>query len=155
VVAHRLTSARRLLCASPFYFAHAGVPAAPAELARHDCLTYRRAAEPAVWAFRDASGEATVRVTGPLQSNSGEVLRAAANDGLGLVLLPDWMVAADLANGRLRTCLDGYEAYPPLYREPIFAVHRRGAVPAKVSVFIAHLKEMMGVAEPSSRKSGK
>ena len=79
---------------------------------------------------------------------------AAANDGLGVVLLPDWIVAGDLANGRLRTCLDRYEASPPLYREPIYAVHRRGGVPAKVSVFIAHLEAAMGVAEPLSRKSG-
>ena len=155
VIAHRLTSARRVLCASPVYLARAGIPATPAELVRHDCLTYRRAAEPAIWGFRDASGAVTVRVTGPLQSNSGELLRAAANDGLGLVLLPDWIVAGDVASGRLQSCLDSYEAYAPLYREPIYAVHRRGAVPAKVSASIAHLREAMAVTEPFPRNSGK
>jgi DNA-binding transcriptional LysR family regulator len=90
-----------------------------------------------------------------LQSNSGEVLRGAAVAGLGLVLLPDWMVASDLAGGRLRSCLDVYEAFPPLYRAPIYAVHRRGEVAAKIPVVVAHLKQALARPQPFSRKPGK
>jgi DNA-binding transcriptional LysR family regulator len=118
-------------------------------------LTYRRAAEPAIWTFRKGRVEQSVSVSGSLQSNSGEVLRGAAVAGLGLVLLPDWMVAGDLAGGRLRSCLDGYEAFPPLYRAPIYAVHRRGEVAAKIPVFVAHLKQALARQQPLSRKSGK
>jgi DNA-binding transcriptional LysR family regulator len=155
VVAHKLTSADRRLCASPSYLARAGIPSAPADLGRHDCLTYRRAAEPAIWTFRKGRVERSVSVSGSLQSNSGEVLRGAAVAGLGLVLLPDWMVARDLAGERLRSCLDVYEAFPPLYRAPIYAVHRRGEVAAKIPVFIAHLKQAMAKPQPLSRKAGK
>jgi DNA-binding transcriptional LysR family regulator len=65
------------------------------------------------------------------------------------------MVARDIAAGRLRPCIVGYEAFPPLYRAPIYAVHRRGEIPAKVSVFVAHLKSALNLSAPLSRKSGK
>lgn len=153
VVAHKLTSPSRKLCASPGYYARAGMPRAPADLGGHACLAYRRAAEPALWTFHDAAGQVSVTpVHGPLQSNSGDVLRAAAAAGMGLALLPDWMVMRDLQSGALQTCLDDYTAYAPPYREPIFAVHRRGDVPAKVTVFVAHLRQAL--AMPLSRPAG-
>jgi DNA-binding transcriptional LysR family regulator len=155
VVTHQLTSADRHLCASPSYLTRAGTPSAPADLRKHDCLTYRRAAEPAIWTFRKGRVEQSVDVSGSLQANSGEILRGAAVAGLGLVLLPDWMVARDLASGRLRSCLEGYKAFPPLYRAPIYAVHRRGEIPAKIPAFVAHLKKTMAQPVALSRKSGK
>ena len=155
IVTHQLTSADRQLCASPSYLARVGTPSVPSDLNKHDCLTYRRAAEPAAWTFRKGRTEESVEVSGSLQANSGEVLRGAAVAGLGLVLLPDWMVARDLVAGRLRRCVEGYEAFPPLYRAPIYAVHRRGEVSAKITVFVAHLKNAMAFSSPLSRKSGK
>ncbi|GAC1434161.1 MAG: LysR family transcriptional regulator [Burkholderiaceae bacterium] len=155
VVAHQLTSAERQLCASPSYLARAGSLTVPADLSKHDCLTYRRAAGPAIWIFRKGRVEQAIDVSGPLQANSGEVLRGAAVAGLGLVLLPDWMVASDVAARRLRHCLGDYEAFPPLYRAPIYAVHRRGEVSAKIAVFVVHLKESMKMRLSLSRKSGK
>ncbi|WP_372624842.1 LysR family transcriptional regulator [Falsiroseomonas sp.] len=141
VVGHRLATARRILCASPAYLARRGVPAAPEELRSHDCLGYRREAEPAVWVFEPARGRQAVEVTGPLRSNSGEVLRQAAVDGLGLVLLPEWMVGADVAAGKLVACLPGTPAHPAGYEAEIYAVHARAApLPAKVTVFLAHLQ---------------
>ncbi len=146
VLAHQLTVADRRLCASPAYYDRAGVPARPEDLAAHDCLTYRRAAEPALWTFHDAGGQvAMMPVHGPLQSNSGEMLRAAAAGGLGLTLLPHWIIRRDLETGRLRTCLEQYTAYAPPYRDPIFAVHRRGDVAAKITAFVAHLRHALGM----------
>ena len=152
LITHQLTSADRYLCASPTYLARAGTPSVPNDLNKHDCLTYRRAAEPATWTFKKGRTEQSVNVSGPLQANSGEVLRNAAVAGLGLVLLPHWMVARDLAAGRLRCCIKGYEAFPPLYRAPIYAVHRRGELPAKISTFVAHIKKALA---PLSRNAGK
>lgn len=155
IATHQLTTADRRLCASPSYLARSGTPSVPSDLGKHDCLTYRRAAEPAIWTFKKGRAEHSVEVSGSLQANSGEVLRGAAVAGLGLVLLPDWMVARDLAAGRLRPCIVDYAAFPPLYRAPIYAVHRSGEVPAKISVFVAHLKSALDLSAPLSRKSGK
>jgi len=141
VVAHRLASDERYLCASPGYLARQPAPTGPDDLGRHACLGYRRAFEPPVWVFDTASGRREVAVAGPLTSNSGEALRAAALDGLGLALLPVWMVAGDIRAGTLLRCLPDIPSYPEGYREPIYAVHARAAlVPAKTRAFVEHLR---------------
>jgi DNA-binding transcriptional LysR family regulator len=45
---HRLASGRRILCASPGHIARHGLPATPAAVLRHPCLTYREDEEPSV-----------------------------------------------------------------------------------------------------------
>lgn len=139
-VATRLASDRRVLCASSAYLARVPAPGDPADLARHDCLTYRREYEPALWVFEVGRRRQEIAVTGPLRSNSGEVLKQAALDGLGLTLLPDWLVRQDIEGGRLVPCLPSLRAYPAGYQAEIYAVHARTEfVPAKVTAFVAHL----------------
>ena len=89
-----------------------------------------------------------MEVSGPLRSNSGEALRQAALDGLGLVLLPAWMVGHDVSAGRLVACLQAFRAYPVGYQAAIYAVHARGpAVPAKIAAFVAHLRAALAAGE--------
>jgi len=141
VVSHRLASGERAMCASPAYFDRIAPPSGPDDLARHACLGYRRAFEPSVWVFETTAGRRDIAVTGPLRSNSGEALREAALGGLGLALLPTWMVAGDLRAGTLVRCLGGVVCYPEGYREEIHAVHARSPlVPAKTTAFVAHLQ---------------
>lgn len=139
-VATRLASDRRVLCASPGYLAQTPSIASPEDLEQHACLIYRREHEPAVWVFEVAGRRREVAVSGPLRSNSGEVLRRAALDGLGLALLPEWMVRADLGTGLLQPRLPQLRAYPAGYQAEIYAVHaRQEFVAAKVTAFVAHL----------------
>lgn len=136
----RLAADRRVLCASPAYLARVPPPVEPADCARHACLAYHREHEPASWVFEAGGRRREVGVTGPLRSNSGEVLRRAALDGLGLALLPEWMVAGDIGAGHLHPCLPDVRAYPAGYQAEIYAVYARGEfVPAKVTAFVAHL----------------
>ncbi len=144
LAATRLAADRRVLCASPAYLAQAAPLARPADCARHACLAYHREHEPALWVFEQAGRRQEVAVAGPLRSNSGEVLRRAALDGLGLALLPEWMVAGDIGAGQLRPCLPLIRAYPAGYQAEIYAVHARGdVVAAKVTAFVAHLADRM------------
>lgn len=137
----RLTTDRRLLCASPDYLGRHAPPADLADLDRHNCLAYGQEEEPALWVSEHLGRRQDILVSGSLRSNSGEVLRQAALDGLGLALLPEWMVARDVADGRLRTCLDGLRMYPAGYGAEIYAVYRRDArLPGKVAAFLDHLE---------------
>ena len=151
VVAVPLASARRALCAGPAYLVRRGAPATPEEVAAHGCLGYRQESEPLVWMFEAEGGRGgprAVEVSGPLRSNSGEALRQAAPDGLGLALLPAWMVGRDVTAGRLVACLPGHRSYPAGYQAAIYAVHARGPiVPAKVTAFVAHLRAALAPAE--------
>lgn len=147
VVATRRASGRRVLCASPAYLARLPPLADPEDLEQHNCLAYRCEYEPVLWVFETEGQRREVTVAGPLRSNSGEVLRRAALDSLGFALLPEWIVADDLAAGLLRACLPGLRAYPAGYQAEIYAVHARQEVtPAKVAAFISHLSQCVGKA---------
>jgi len=147
-IGHRLASGRRILCASPGYILRHGAPATPDAVLQHPCLTYREAEEAPVWVFATGSGgRLDITVSGPFRSNSGEALRQAALDGMGLVLLPEWMVSEDVATGQLTALLPGLSAWPERYQAEIHAVHARAELlPAKIAAFVAHL---LAKAEPA------
>ena len=106
LIARRVAPVRIVVCGAPDYLARRGVPVAPDELAAHDCLIYAYRER---WRFRGTAGEQTVGVTGRLLANNGDVLREAALAGLGLVQIPSFIVAAELASGALRTVLEPFE----------------------------------------------
>ena len=138
LVARKLGETRLLACAAPAYLARHGTPAAPEDLVRHNCLTYEYALRDA-WTFRDAKGrDRTVRVAGSLNSNNGDLNVAAAVQGVGITLEPDFIVGAELKNGTLVRVLESFEA-PAL---PIYAVYpSRRFLPAKVRAFVDFLAE--------------
>lgn len=120
VVARKLGEARLVACASPAYLAARGAPKRPEDLARHECLTYEYLPVRGLWPFRDRDGrDRSVRVSGPLRSNNGELLAAAAVAGAGIVLEPEFIVGAELKAGRLVPVLGAYAA-PAI---PIYAVY--------------------------------
>lgn len=108
LVDHRLTTARRVICASPAFLAARGEPRHPSELPKFPCLHYGNLASGKSWRLGGAGGPHTVPVAGVLCSNNGEVLRAAAVRGLGLALLPTFIAGEDLQAGRLATVLADY-----------------------------------------------
>ena len=129
---------RLVVCASREYLAKHGVPARPKDLARHNCLTYEYALSDA-WVFRDpAGGEHAVRVAGSLNSNNGDLNAAAAIEGVGIALEPDFIVGAHLTSGSLVPVLEGFAA--PV--SPIYAVYpSRRFLPAKIRAFVDFLVE--------------
>lgn len=138
LVARKLGETRFVLCASPDYIARHGAPGSPEDLARHNCLTYEYALRDA-WTFRDAAGrERSVRVAGSLNSNNGDLNAAAAAQGVGIALEPDFIVGSELKRGKLVPVLESFEA-PAL---PIYAVYpSRRFLPAKVRAFVDFLVE--------------
>src|SRR5438045_4185564 len=85
LVARKPGETRLVPCASPGYLARHGAPKTPAELAAHNCFTYEYVMPRNVWRFRDRSGEEhTVRVSGTLHSNNGELLAEVAARDAGI-----------------------------------------------------------------------
>ena len=78
LVARKLNSSRRILCAAPDYLRERGVPRSPAELAGHDCLSYSYVSPPDEWHLAGADGEHVVKVSGPIVTSHRHVLRSAA-----------------------------------------------------------------------------
>lgn len=115
LVARRITAVNLITCASPAYLRQCGAPAAPDQLSAHTCLIYSHTRQ-GEWAYRVGGRVRKVPVHGPMCANNGELLRDAAIGGLGVVVLPDFIVAPALADGRLVEVLAdcrpaGFNAY--------------------------------------------
>lgn len=137
LIAQQLAPNHRVLCASPSYLARRSEPRSLKELASHDCLVIKERDHPfGVWKLRSGNDEQTVKVTGPLSSNHGEIAVRWAVDGKGIVLRSMWDVGPLISSGRLVHVL-------PEYRQDanIWAVYpSRLSNSAKVRVCVEYLQ---------------
>lgn len=109
LIARRLASNHRVLCASPNYLKRKGAPMTPEELAGHDCLTMVRMTEPlTTWHFQLADKNISITIQAARTSNDGALIRRWAVEGAGIALKSYWDVAADLKAKRLITVMDNY-----------------------------------------------
>jgi DNA-binding transcriptional LysR family regulator len=144
LIARKLAGHKRHICASPAYLARHGAPQTPEQLAEHNCLLFSYGAARHSWRLRDADLAQEVEVRGTLQVNNAEMLRQAALGGLGLALLPGWLVREDLEAGALLPVLDGYQANPGDMDVGIYAVYaanRRGS--SKIKAFTDMLAQAL------------
>lgn len=106
VVAHPLFAFERVVVASPAYLRRRGGIVHPADLARHDALLQRAPAGPAQrWSLVSGEAHQDTPVRGALSCNAPMALRQWALEGAGVALLPDWLVAGDIAAGALSRVL--------------------------------------------------
>lgn len=150
LVATRLAPLRRLVCASPTYLAHHGVPREPKELMAHNCLNYASTPIPTGWwSFPELGRKTPVPVRGTFRSDDTETLLEAAISGIGVVHLGSWLVSEALRDGRL-VSLFPQDAATPTRERPdsgaeIHAVRLPGrSHTAKAHLFIAHIKQHIG-----------
>ena len=99
----------RVLCAAPNYLTKHGTPTHPEQLSQHSCLHYGQIVTGNQWQLCKGDREYRVTVTGVFCSNNGEVLKDAAVRGLGIALLPTFIVREELDSGRLSTVLSEYQ----------------------------------------------
>jgi LysR family transcriptional activator of dmlA len=109
LIARRIAANSRVLCASPTYLKRNGSPQQLAELPRHKCIVIReRDQDFGRWKLAGPLGPETVRVSGPLSTNNGELVHQWAIDGHGIILRSIWDVGPSLADGRLIRILPEY-----------------------------------------------
>ncbi len=143
ITIRRLAGTRRILVASPGYLARHGMPKELDDLQRHKMLIYLLAKNPHELRFTRGDEQRTVNVKGLLESNDGQILRAAALDGMGILIQPSYIVYDDIVAGRLVPMLDDWDL-PRLTVN--LAYPSRKHLSAKVRTFIdfmaAHFKKM-------------
>jgi len=144
LVARKLADLRMIVCASPAYLERRGVPQAPVDLGRHDCLAFSDTPGIAEWRFREGSkAERRIRMAGRLWMNSLDALVSAARDGAGIVRVPSWQVEADLATGALQRILLDHEP-PPTPLHLLCQPSRLAS--AKTRLFVDYLVEQWRAA---------
>ena len=143
LVARLLRKTRWLTVASPSYFARRAAPKSPADIAEHNCLRFVGPnGKPRDWIFREGARSTTVRGKGDLLIDHGTCLLAAAEAGMGLCQVLDFMVEAPLRDGKLIEVLGGFSAPGPR----IHALATAGrASSANVRAFLRFLIEVFRV----------
>jgi DNA-binding transcriptional LysR family regulator len=140
LIKKRLAPNERFLCAAPGYLARTGTPRKPEDLLKHDCIALRENDEDVtMWRFTSAnSGKQTrVRIEPNLSSNDGEVVRAWALAGAGIILRSEWDVADDIHAGRLVRVLDGWRL-PSAHI--VALVSTRSGRSARTEMFLKYLQ---------------
>ena len=141
LIARKIAPCKRVFCASPQYLEQHGIPKVPQDLAIHHCLVYSNELKPDHWKLHGPDGVETVNVNGPICADNGDILKDAAVAGLGITLLPTFIVGPELKAGNLTQVLDNY--CPP--EISIYAVFpSRRYLSAKVRTFIDFLTDYFG-----------
>jgi len=139
LAARRLATSRTILVASPGYSASAGPFVMPEDLSRADALHVLPLQPGDTWRLAGLGGAVrAVHVPVRMRSDSAAAVLAAARAGIGIALLPDWLVAADLAGGMLADVLPGWGGAPV----PVHALYPgAGRTSAKVRAFVDALTD--------------
>jgi DNA-binding transcriptional LysR family regulator len=140
LIVHPLAASPVVLAAAPLYLADRGIPTHPEDLKHHACLHYGHIAQDYVWTMVGQRGTFSVRVNGPLCCNNGEVLQNAALAGLGVVMLPTFIIGEDLQQGRLQQILSDYNP-PEIGIYALYPVNRY--LSAKVKLWTAYLQQQL------------
>ncbi len=141
LIAKRIGSVRRVICASPTYLeAHAPAPQRPQDLEGHECITFEGLTSPVVWTFLQSKSEISVAITSRLVVNTAEAAIDAAVAGLGVTQVLSYQVEAALQAGTLKLILNDLETEP----SPVNLVYSgQGRLPLKTRAFIDFAKERL------------
>lgn len=130
LVARHIAPAQMVTCASPAYLKAHGEPKTPYDLKGHECLLYGHA-RGVEWVFAEKGKSLRVPVKGRMRANNGELSCSAAIEGLGIILLPTFIVGEALRAKKLVTILEAY-APPPLNIYAVYPQHRQSSQAVKV-----------------------
>lgn len=139
LIAKKLTSDNRIVCASPEYIAQYGEPQSPQELTSHKCIHLMGLDE---WTFSSAQGNVVVKTKGSFRTDNGEAVRDACINGLGITISSKWSVYKQLQQGDLIPILTNT---PLVSNAAIWAVYPSSRLLApKVRAFIDYFSEYFG-----------
>lgn len=138
--ARLLIRGQRHVCAAPSYWDRAGRPSHPRDLTNHNCIILARPGAPlSPWPFRDAGKLFSVKVSGDRQATDGDIIRAWAVEGRGVVIKNHWDIQEDLEQGRLEAVLDAYLAGPV----DLYAVHPDSLPSRRLSALLEFLTDAL------------
>jgi DNA-binding transcriptional LysR family regulator len=133
LIAVPLGAIRRVVCASPEYFAEHGRPKHPDDLADLDCITFEGLMAPSVWHFAHGKTDVPVKVHSRLVVNTAEAAIDAAVAGVGVTRVLSYQIADALRRGALAVVLEKFEPEPT----PVSLVHAGGRLlPIKLRAFL-------------------
>jgi DNA-binding transcriptional LysR family regulator len=148
-VARKIGQSRRLVVATPNYFAKYGEPKSPAELVAHQSVIYAPYGGGVSWTFRRGSAETSVEIAGRLKVTASEGLREAVCAHLGIAIASEWNFAPELASGVVKAVLNDWEL-PSL---DLWAVYPTGRMASsKARAFASFVEACLSATQTDSLK---
>ena len=139
MTARRIAQCRRLVVGTPAYFARAGVPQTPADLAGHEAIIHAQNSGHG-WSFQRAGAEVSVAVSGRVRVNAAEGIRAAVLADMGVAIASAWMFSPELEDGSVQCVLEEW-TLPPL---DLWAVYPGGRMAsAKARAFAEFVEAVL------------
>jgi DNA-binding transcriptional LysR family regulator len=141
LVSQTIAPIHRVFCASHNYIEQHGIPNDPSELTNHSCLHYGQIVTGNQWLLIAKDREVRVNVTGVLCSNNGEVLKDAAIAGLGIALLPMFIIESAVQKGLLTVLNVDYHP-PEIALCLVYPLNRH--LTTKIKVFSEFMQQQFG-----------
>jgi DNA-binding transcriptional LysR family regulator len=140
LTARKIGQSRRLVLATPSYFAKRGEPRSPTDLVRHQAVIYDQRGGGAAWTFRQGSAETAITLKGRVRVTAAEGVREAVFSDLGLTVSSEWMFAPELKSGAVTTVLEDW-SLPPIDLWAVFPTGRRAS--AKARAFATFVEQQL------------
>jgi DNA-binding transcriptional LysR family regulator len=138
----KLIARRRMrVCASPEYLEKHSMPETPEDLRDHNCLLHRHSPTASTWVFNKKGKQSRIEVNGNFTASSSRSLEAAAVNGLGIVMLPGYVMTKDIQEKRLVSIL---EDYCPQNISIYVLYPNTSHLPPKVRAFIDFISQYFG-----------
>jgi DNA-binding transcriptional LysR family regulator len=143
LIAQRLMQTHYSVCASPQYLQRCGQPQNPSDLENHNCLLFPLAGFRSRWIFKNSNGHTSeVAICGRTIISNAIALQHCAIAGMGLALLPNWLINDVLQTGALINVFPTHAVTATDFNTAAWLVYpSRAYIPLKVRVFIDFLKQ--------------
>jgi DNA-binding transcriptional LysR family regulator len=145
-IAKRLANMEFHVCASPDYIRRCGIPQKPEDIENHDCLVFPRTGYSVDWLFKDSRGGIKhIPIKGKYLITNSQAIKQCAITGMGLTLLPDWLINDALASGELVSMFSEYVVTATDFESAIWILYpSREYMPLKSRVFVDYLQLKFG-----------
>jgi DNA-binding transcriptional LysR family regulator len=146
LVARKLAVNRSVLCASPAYLKRHGMPRRIEDLRKHECVLFPALAPKGVWTLRRDRRKHSVHVAGVFETDDMDAVRSGVAAGLGIGILPVYMVGDALQRGQLVPLLRQFQVVPESAIYLVYLPNR--TLSSRVRALIDYLTQRFG-AVPS------
>ncbi|MEJ2392696.1 MAG: LysR family transcriptional regulator [Gammaproteobacteria bacterium] len=146
LVARKLASNRAVLCATPAYLRQHGTPRRPEDLQKHECVLFSPLTSRGVWTFRRDKKKVTAPVAGSFETDDMDAVHAAVIGGMGIGILPAYMVNDALRQGQLLPLLRKYQVMPESAIYLVYLPNR--TMSSRMRALIDFLVERFGPVPP-------
>jgi DNA-binding transcriptional LysR family regulator len=143
LTARRIGSGPQVVVGTPTYFARAGEPKSPGDLAAYEAVIYDQGGGGEDWAFERDSTEIAVTLKSRLRVSAAEGVRAAVLANAGIAIASEWMFAPEIKDGTVKVVLQDWK----LPQIDLWAVFPAGRTTTKARVFTLFVQDLMRVAK--------